>query len=58
MREVNDYEKLYSLDVLGVEDRKENDQLDVLRDFKESVVRKQDGRYEVGYVFLGYRELH
>ena len=46
MRELNDYEKLYSLDVLGVKDRGENDQL---RDFKESVVRKQDGRYEVGF---------
>ena len=49
MREVNDYEKLYSLDVLGVEDRGEND---VLRDFKESVVRKQDGRYEVGFPWI------
>ena len=48
MREVNEYEKLYRLDILGVEDRRENDQLDVLRDFKESVVRKQDGRHEVG----------
>ena len=38
MREVNEYEKLYSLD----------DQLDSLRDFKESFVRKQDGRHEVG----------
>ncbi|KAL9976623.1 hypothetical protein ACROYT_G013945 [Oculina patagonica] len=46
LREVNDYEKLYSLDVLGVEDRGENDQLDILRDFKESVVRREDGRYE------------
>ena len=52
IREVNDYEKLYSLDVLGVEDRGENDQLDVLRDFKESVVRKQDGRYEVGFPWI------
>ena len=52
MRELNDYEKLYSLDVLGVEDRGENDQLDVLRDFKESVVRKQDGRYEVGFPWI------
>ena len=43
---LNDYEKLYSLDVLGVEDGGENDQL---RDLKESVVRKQDGRYEVGF---------
>ena len=48
MREVNEYEKPYSLDVLGIEDRAENDQLDVLRDFKESVARKQDGRHVVG----------
>ena len=48
MREVNEYDKLYSLDVLGIEDRAENDQLDVLRDFKESVARKPDGRHEVG----------
>ena len=33
MREVNDHDKLYSLDVLGVQDGGENDQLDV-----ESVV--------------------
>ena len=45
MREINDYEKLYSLDVLGVGDRGENDQLKVLPGFKESVGRKQDGRY-------------
>ena len=43
MRELNDYEKL------GVEDRGENDQL---RDFKESVVRKQGGRYEVGFPWI------
>ena len=49
MRELNDYEKLYSLDVLGVEDRGENGQL---RDFKGSVVRKQDGRYEVGFPWI------
>ena len=49
MRELNDYEKLYSLDVLGVEYRGENDQL---RDFKESVVRKQDGRYEVDFPWI------
>ena len=45
MREVNDYEKLYSLDVLRVEDRGENDQLDVMRDNMEGI-------------FLGYREPH
>ena len=32
MRELNDYEKLYSLDVLGVKGQGENDQL---RDFRE-----------------------
>ena len=52
LREVTDYEKLYSLDVLGVEDRGENDQLDVLREFKESVVRREDGRYEVGFPWI------
>ena len=53
MRELNDYEKLYSLDVLGVKDWGENDQL---RDFKESVVRN---KMEVmRLVFLGYRKPH
>ena len=41
---VSDFEKLYSLDVLGIEDRGENDQLDV---FRENIVRQSDGRYEV-----------
>lgn len=52
LREVSDYEKLYSLDVLGVKDRGENDQLDVLRDFKESIVRREDGRYKVGFPWI------
>ena len=46
------HEKRYSLDVLAVEDRGGNDQLDVLRDFKESVVRREDGRYEVGFPWI------
>ena len=46
-RETSDYERLYSLDVLGVEDRGENDQLDVMREFHENIGRKDDGRYEV-----------
>ena len=45
-RESSEYERLYSLDVLGVEDRGENDQLDVFRELKENVTR-QDGRYNV-----------
>ena len=42
-------ERLYSLDVLWIEDRGKNDQLDVLRDFKENVARRDDRRYEVGF---------
>ena len=52
LHEISDYEELYSLEVLGVEDRGENDQLDVLRQFKESIVRREDGRYEVGFPWI------
>ena len=52
VREVNDYERLYSLDVLGVEDRGENDQLEVLTEFPESVTRQDDGRYEVSIPWI------
>ena len=41
-RESSEYKRLYSLDVLGVEDRGENDQLDVFREFKENVTRQED----------------
>lgn len=40
------------MDVLGIEDRGENDLMEVLRDFKESVVRKEDGRYEVNFPWI------
>ena len=33
--------------MLGVEDRGENDQLDVMKEFHENISRKEDGRYEV-----------
>lgn len=42
-----DYEQLYSLDVLGVEDRKEFDQEDVKKEFLENIQRKKDGRYQI-----------
>ena len=57
LREVSDYEKLYSLDVLGVEDRGENDQFDVLRDFKENIAIRDDGRYEVSFPWIPGAEL-
>ena len=49
---MSDYERLYSLDVLGVEDRGENDQLDVYAEFKENNSRKSDGRYEVNVPWI------
>ena len=42
----DDYEKLYTLDVLGVEDRKEFDQEEVGKDFLENVIQLKDGRYQ------------
>ena len=47
-RETSDYEKLYSLDVLGVEDRGEDGQLDACSEFRENIVTRSDGRHEVG----------
>ena len=43
----DEYEGLYRLDVLGVEDRKEFDQDEVKKGFLENVSRKQTGRYVV-----------
>ena len=43
----DEYEGLYQLDVLGVEDRKEFDQDEVRKEFLENVSRKQTGRYVV-----------
>lgn len=40
-------ERLYSLDVLGVEDRGDNDSSTVLTEFKENIVVNSEGRYEV-----------
>ncbi|XP_028410907.1 uncharacterized protein LOC114533565 [Dendronephthya gigantea] len=51
-REVNDYEQLYSLDVLRVEDRGENDQMQVLAEFRENITRQDDGRYKVSIPWI------
>ena len=45
-------EMLYSLDVLGVEDRGEDDQPEVYSSFKESITRGVDGRYEVSVTWI------
>ena len=47
LRETCDYQKLYSMDVLGVEDRGESDQLHVLNEFWENITRRPDTRYKV-----------
>ena len=57
LREVNDYEKLYSLDVLGVKDQGENDQFDVMCDCKENIARRDDERYEVNFPWIPGVEL-
>ena len=51
-RESSNYEKLYTLDILGVEDRVGNDQLDVCKEFKEKITRSDDGRYEVNVPWI------
>ncbi|CAB4003289.1 Hypothetical predicted protein, partial [Paramuricea clavata] len=51
-REIYDYEQLYSLDVLGVEDRGENDQMQVLAEFRENITRQEDGRYQVSIPWI------
>ncbi|CAB3991377.1 Phosphatidylinositol 4-kinase alpha [Paramuricea clavata] len=56
-RETNEYERLYSLDVLGIEDRGEGDQLDVYREFQESITTRNDGRYEVSVPWIPGAEL-
>ena len=43
-----DYERLYSLDILEVEDRSENDPSEVYTEFIENIQIDAQGRYEVG----------
>ena len=51
-RDTGDYERLYNLDVLGVRDRGEDDELDVYTEFKENIVRKHDGRFRVNIPWI------
>ena len=46
-REPSDYQRLYSLDIFGEEDRGENDQLDVYREFQEDMTKTTEGKYEI-----------
>ena len=57
-RETSDYERLYNLDVLGFGDRGEDDELDVYSEFKENIVRKRNGTYEVSIPWIPGAKLH
>ncbi len=48
-KSVGDFEKLCSLDVLGIEDKPEQDI--VLQDFKDQLNRNQEGWYETGLLW-------
>jgi hypothetical protein len=48
----SDYEQLYSLDVLGVEDRGAKNQSTIYAEFQESITRKEGGRYEVAVPWI------
>ena len=52
VKEVTEYERLYSLDVLGVEDRREDDPLTVYTEFQENINKRADGRYEVSVPWI------
>ena len=56
-RETSVYEHLYSLDVLGIEDRGEDDQFDVYQEFKENITTTCHGKYEVGVPWIPGAEL-
>ena len=48
-----DYEELCRLDVLGLEDTPEHDQMTVYSEFKEQLVRHEEGWYETGLPWKG-----
>ena len=41
-----DYELLYRLDVLGVEDRREFDQAEIMKQFAENIQHQTSGRFK------------
>ena len=50
--DTKDYERLHSLDILGVEDRCENDPSEVYKEFIENIQIDAQGRYEVGIPWI------
>ena len=52
--EKRDCERLFSLGVLGVEDRGDTNN-EILNEFKENIVRKDDGRYKITFPWISGR---
>ena len=50
-RDTSDCEKLFSLDVLGVEDRGDTNS-EILNEFKENITGKDDGRYQITFPWI------
>ena len=50
--DTKDSERLYSLDILGVEDRSENDPSEVYKEFIQNIQIDAQGRYEVGIPWI------
>lgn len=43
---------IYTLDVLGVDDNSEKNQMEVLTNFRETETRQDDGRYELNITWI------
>ena len=54
-RDTSDCEKLFSLDVLGVEDRGDTNS-EILNEFKENITRRDDGRYQITFPWISGRK--
>ena len=50
--DTKDYERLHSLDILGVEDRSENDPSEVHKEFIENICIDVPGKNEVGIPWI------
>ena len=53
----NDYDRLHGLDILGIEDRGENDVSDIHYEFNESITQDINGRYEVKIPWIPGQEI-
>ena len=50
-----DYDSLYRLDVLGVEDRREFNQEEIMKEFVENIQHQTNGRYNISFLWIEER---